>query len=721
MQKYFYLFFGLSFLSLLTQVIFLREILCIFSGSEFILSFFWVIWFFSNACGIIINNFKPLKNELKFEIIFFLQFAAVIVSYLCLKSNIIFFRQGNNITAVIEGLCFGTFSIILPNILNGYIFNSVFKFLNEKNILVKLYFIESLSFVIAGITVHFSIYYITDFNFLAYTCLILSLVFLFIFRKSFLPLKFSIIFFILVVIIYYPELNKFFFQSAYPSFQWSREINTPFGRIDLLRHGKEFFPLYSGQPVIVDLEPGLDEEIVFTAYSQSAPEPEILIDGAVYLNILSKLSEISFKQITILVQNKIFYYSIKNYLPQEIKKLLETDKIIIEFQTLQNYLESNSNKKKFDIIFINSENLTRLQNTFYYLPYTLKQMKKSLSSSGVIEFIFPGEGEYISRESAFLKGSIFSNVKSIFNDAAVFPLNSTFILCSNNKIKKRFDEMNNTLNERAVKRIYFNDVNVGMRLSNSENIGISKIFNYNKKNSLLNPATISHGLVMNVAEYNIGLSKKITDFILVIKDNIFIYSLIFGILVAIIFAIFAKRNIYCASTFFGGISGLSIEIILIYLYQIYYGTLYQNIGLIISVFMIGLTVGIYISNFLIEIKLKKIICFSLFNISLFGVFIILFFYHYYLLIYISTLFIGMFQGILFNLISETYSHKINSKNKIIYLYINDLIGAASGNIFIPLIIIPLFGFIYPIILLFILQVIILIFSRWQNSATVSRV
>ena len=162
---------------------------------------------------------------------------------------------------------------------------------------------------------------------------------------------------------------------------------------------------------------------------------------------------------------------------------------------------------------------------------------------------------------------------------------------------------------------------------------------------------------------------------------------------------------------------MTLEIILILLYQNKNGILFRDIGLLLMAFMIGLTLGSFIVNKLF-MMIKNQIRSSLWL----GIMLVIGLPFLNVLVYfsikadlisnlpiisIALLLDGMFVSGIF---AFTSLNRVENQQIVVsQLYTADLIGGCLGSLIASLILIPAYGFFFSLILMTILSVCCLIF------------
>jgi len=165
-----------------------------------------------------------------------------------------------------------------------------------------------------------------------------------------------------------------------------------------------------------------------------------------------------------------------------------------------------------------------------------------------------------------------------------------------------------------------------------------------------------------------------------------------------------------------GFAASSIEIILLIGFQILYGYVYHKLGIIITVFMLGLAIGAYHMNKRLKrtkvenlIKIEFLI--AIFSILLPFALILMNSLKNSTLIYLSsqfiipflTLILAILVGMEFPLASKLHFKNISHTAAV--LYNADLIGACIGALLVSALLIPLIGIVNVCILVGILNIV----------------
>jgi hypothetical protein len=335
-------------------------------------------------------------------------------------------------------------------------------------------------------------------------------------------------------------------------------------------------------------------------------------------------------------------------------------------------------KEKYDVINIGHINPTLLSNIALLTYNNVTLYKNGLKNDGIVIFSIYGEENYQASDLKNILNSIVKTFHQEFSDFFIIPgLNYIFIF-SNNSIQKNLMQVSNNL-----KRYKTNYIDEYEAFTLKRGIEFTNNFGYK------NGAIIEKG---HTALLNTSL-KFYKGF----RAN-WIFYIFFGLLIAFIllFYHFSKGQTVANS----GTENMIIELTLIFLYQINFGTLYIDSALFIFAAMSGLFLGNYIEE-------KKRISLNLLNIGKITFLILI------LLIYIYDVKIKMIYFtmlFLFSLVSggEFFSSS-TLKKEIRYTIFGDYAGSFFAALLTGVFLIPILGVVYSLLVLILLRLLILCF------------
>ena len=400
---------------------------------------------------------------------------------------------------------------------------------------------------------------------------------------------------------------------------------------------------------------------------------------------------------------------------QEIDLHLTNIQFHFHKQDIGQFLRKNN--KKYDVIIMSLPSPVSLAINRFYTSSFFNQLKRHLKVAGIVCITLEGsENAYGPELVQYLK-SIWNTLQSAFPNLAVLPGEQVRLLASSDSAKKlgQVNTMIARLQHKKLDTQYIQPYYLPYEYS------VERIENFhllmektqlNWINRTLHPVSFYFNSILWSTHYSSWL-RPIFQFFISIHCYWWIVSCLF-VLVAIYFIIRFFRigrqqtlALIQLSIFYMGFSGIAIEIILLFAYQLFRGDLITKIAFLISGYMTGLAIGAAI--FPITTK-KKLMGFD--TLSMLHGFVVC------LLIFLSGFFIfldaggqqwlsdtildisffaltgwgGLLGGLQFMIATDMVTQKLcNTGQAAGTNYATDLLGAAIGTLITGLVLIPVLG------------------------------
>lgn len=689
-RRFTVIFFLLSAIALLSQVMFLRQALLLFEQSEYIISIFLFLWLAANGIGVYAGS---KHNNGVLQTLSAVQWYALVV-LICYYG--LYFLRPLLLTiktpeTLLPGFLLAALCIVLPSFFNGWIFALFVRHGRRYNKTVVFYYkIEALAFIMGGLASTIVVFYFSDFWILAGGILLLQVLILWS-KYSILRLLPGVLAFILILVNYY--VQKTVNQQLLPDYEYVETTQTPSGEFDIMQSsdGGDTLRLFQGAPVNSIKPPAAPEEATFPAFSQRQNKPAILLAGSDKLPLLEGLTLTKFRSVDILITDPRYFEIIKAGFPLHVKKWLQQKRVKVVHSTLQKYLQES--KKKYDIIYLNEKKPALMENALLYFPHNLKIMQAGLKPNGVLCLLFSSEAAYSGRVNLAMKGSVNRALNQTFSHTNILALdNYTEVLASQKPLIKDFKTMEQNLQKSGAELQYFSAFNIENRLMNAKQIGVNEMKGYTTPLSFNKPVIYLAGLLKMIEHYNVNTATSLMDTAQKIYAKHSYWQIGGLIFITILFLIFIRRQPFTGNVFQAGFVGISAQILFMYLYQLHFGQIYLLIGILVALFMAGLTGGL-ITPLRKYIRWIPVLCLVL----IVGLLVSLFFLRMQWTSFVGMLLAGYYTGVVF-MLSNTLSEDKGQKSGLNY-YISDLAGSVAGNLIIPLLFIPLLGFYASVILI----------------------
>ncbi len=270
----------------------------------------------------------------------------------------------------------------------------------------------------------------------------------------------------------------------------------------------------------------------------------------------------------------------------------------------------------FDIVFINLPDATSSVLSRYYTIEFYRQIKKSLSPDGLLVTRISGGENIMGTELVNLGASTKLTLEKVFSRLVLTPGEDTFFLASDSEdltdqpgiLRDRFatiKDAGSIFPPQGLLSVYLPDrAEAAMESYSGADLPESFLINYDSK-----PLTHLYSLLLAAKQSGAPAARFI-------KNLILAGPLVFLIPI-IVFVVF--RSIYLLESvqrdkpssfdssflaFSAGWVAIGVVIVLMYLYQTRFGSLYLHIGVISSLFMLGLTAGAALTRHMLARSLK---------------------------------------------------------------------------------------------------------------------
>lgn len=371
---------------------------------------------------------------------------------------------------------------------------------------------------------------------------------------------------------------------------------------------------------------------------------------------------------------------------------------------------NNSDPASYDMIILNiSEPATANINRFYTIEFFI-EAEKVLKEDGILSLSLPTASGYMSRRLQMANGSIYNSMKQIFSHVSISSEEYGYLFASNHSMDTDPRILIERFNHKAFSTHFFKPyilhdafaplkiTMVQKRLEKVDSINVDR-----------RPVAYLYNLML-WSEIHAG---RLLIFFLDLKEWQIFSSIIMAFLVS--GAIFWRRTqaLYY-SIFTAGFSIMAFSLILILTYQASFGYVYEMIGLLTALFMIGMACGASIirkmQNPMRALRASELGAVILFLSSPL-------FFEYELVFYLLSLLCGMIGGMQYVL--TTICKKEGEITKTAgRLYGIDLAGSFFGALMTTVLLIPLLGVHYTLFLLIVIKscsFILLLSIRYEKA------
>ena len=261
------------------------------------------------------------------------------------------------------------------------------------------------------------------------------------------------------------------------------------------------------------------------------------------------------------------------------------------------------NKQLFDLVIINLPDATSsILNRFYTLEF-YRHIKDSLTPNGVLGIRIPGGENIMGTELINLGASTKMTLEKVFARTVLTPGEDTWFIASDSEtlsgepgtLKDRFASIkkgSDVFLPDALLSVYLPDrAAAALESYSSADLPEKLLVNRDSR-----PLVHLYSLLL-AAKQSDAPSAKFVKHLALAGPLVFIIPVVVLVLLRIVYILKTApqggKSGFDSTflVFSAGLVAIGIVIVLMYLYQTYFGSLYLHIGIISSLFMVGLTAG----------------------------------------------------------------------------------------------------------------------------------
>ena len=314
------------------------------------------------------------------------------------------------------------------------------------------------------------------------------------------------------------------------------------------------------------------------------------------------------------------------YLSASDRQALSDSRVTIIHQDGRYYVKNTPKRQHYDVILVNTPDpSTAFLNRFYTLEF-FKESQKILKSDGVLIASVSSAVTYIGKEVGSYTGSLYRTLHEAFQKVLVTPGQTNFYFACNKDsiITLNIETLMERYRKSQVKSDYFTEY-LFYTLLQPEQVKFIENQLSQRKDLLVNTDARPVTYFLNLVLWDSLTGGRLHGLFHGLKDvklQWFLIPIVIALAGRIIYAVvrqfklninqpesveefnpyYAKQLktnclIALATT---GFAGIALEIVLLYAFQNIYGYIYERMGVIVAVFMVGLALGGYFMNQIIK-------------------------------------------------------------------------------------------------------------------------
>jgi len=403
--------------------------------------------------------------------------------------------------------------------------------------------------------------------------------------------------------------------------------NSIYGNIAVTKLGEEQYSFFENGLLMFTADDKLSGEVSihFSMLEHPAPENVLLIGGGVG-GALEQILKHPVKQVDYVELDPKIIEVASKFMSKDDIAYLHDERVTVKHIDARFFIkrlssrENIAKRRRYDVILVNlPDPSTALLNRFYSLEF-FREAKRILSSSGILSLSITSSENYLSHEQQAFLRSLYATLSRVFDEVIVIPGANNYLLAqrlpsvSQDKTQSLTYDVNvlvKRMQERNLNNLYVHEYYLPVRLSPARVEYIKDIVSNTPKNTRINSDFKPIGYFYNMILWSSQFRQRSFDvgFIKHFDGLKFWHVLGFIILFISIFFIIqirriknstkmghANRTAVILSVGTTGFSEILFQVVVILAFQVLYGYVYYKLTLILASFMIGLVLGSWIVN-----------------------------------------------------------------------------------------------------------------------------
>jgi spermidine synthase len=728
---------GLS--GIVGQILLLRELLISFLGNELSLGIILANWLILEAIGAIFigRSVEKIKRRIELYVLFQLIFSIAFPSAIYLSrifKNILLITPGEGLGFSV--IFYSSFLILFPvSLSHGALFTYGCKLYSQyiredASSIGKVYVLETIGSIVGGLLITFLlIQYLNSFEIAFAISLLNTFVSTFLIWPNYSRPLVSIrnglwIIFIILTLFYacllITPLSKKIHSSSIQS-QWRglnaiHNENSIYGNITVTKRGEQFTFFTDGVPSITTPVPdvaSIEDFVHFPMLFHEKPESLLILSGGAG-GMIHEILKYPVTYVDYVELDPLLLKLIQRFSTPLTQSELSDPRVRVHYTDGRFFVKKTLNR--FDLIFIGLSAPQELQTNRLFSAEFFSIAREKMNPEGIIVLTLPGSMTYISPELRDLNGCIMDTLRSVYRFLRVIPgdINLYFASDSEKLMKVTPKELINRLEERKITTKLLTKTYIEYRLHerwqnwffksmvkkavhiNSDFQPLGVFFNLTYWNALFSPylTKVFKGFGQLSLELVIGLTALLTTLLALLflkKPDLSYHSIPYAI-------------------FTSGLADMMLDLAIILTFQTLYGYLYYQIGLLITVFMVGIAMSsFFVTRHLGQIKRDEWFFFgtelSFILFALLLPFVLTLPSHHmektpvYVLLYgtflLMSFICGILVGLQFPLATKIYLNARSEGGRVSHtagsLYGADLFGGFFGGLLGGILLLPVLG------------------------------
>jgi spermidine synthase len=350
--------------------------------------------------------------------------------------------------------------------------------------------------------------------------------------------------------------------------------NSPYGKLVVTESDGQFDFVENGVPLTSTRDDQHVEETVHYAMAQRPDARKVLLVAGGISGTAKEVLKYDVSRVDYVELDPLILELGRKYLPENLAdsriRVLNTDGRLFIKQA----------GEKYDVVIVDVPDPSTAQLNRFYTAEFMAEVRRVLSRDGVLGFSLGHYENYVSPELARLLASARRSLSPSFRNVLVIPGGRVYFLASDGPL---FADIAARIEQRQIKTKLVNRHYLDAMLTADRMADIQRAVSQPAAiNRDFSPMLYFYHLRHWMSQFNVGFGTL--QALLLILLGVYLFRLRGAALVL----------------FASGFAGSALELVLLLAFQVLCGSVYHQVGVIVTVFMAGLALGAVMMNRLMK-------------------------------------------------------------------------------------------------------------------------
>ena len=410
---------------------------------------------------------------------------------------------------------------------------------------------------------------------------------------------------------YAADMNRSSAESAWPNQNILYFGNSPYGNVVVTKMEEQHTLFSDGVPVITIPTPDIalvEDFAHLPLLFHGRPDKVLIISGGAG-GIIREIGKHKVKEIHYTEIDPLILEALNRFSPPQISEEWRNPGVTVYQDDGRDHLRKTEGR--YDIVLIGVSDPADLQTNRFFTEEFFTLVRERLAEGGIMMVSLPGSTAYLSEEQRRLNARIWKTLLEVFEFVRVIPGDLNFFLASESPdiTSLGAEDLARRLDERKIQGRLINPPYIDYRLQEMKRKRLLDFIRDTnvKLNSDNRPAAVFYSLGLWSSKFSPHIQKILRSF-----EGLSLPVLLFPCAAAaLLLAALGRfahrlpgRSAIPFVVFSSGLCGMVFDLIVVFGFQILYGSLYFRVGILITSFMIGTGLGSSIITMSVE-KIKK--------------------------------------------------------------------------------------------------------------------